>query len=82
MAYAFKVTAKQNVGGSKGIAKGLSVQISKTGGNPNINDILAAKTPSHKISELPGRFRASDFRKLRRERCGHRDRRDLAKSAG
>ena len=26
MPYAFKVTAKQNIGGSKGIAKGMSVQ--------------------------------------------------------
>ncbi len=42
MPYAFKVTAKQNIGGSKGIAKGLTVQISKTGGSPNVNDILAA----------------------------------------
>ena len=42
MAYAFKVTAKQNIGGSKGIAKGMSVQISKEGSNPNVNDILAA----------------------------------------
>lgn len=27
MGYAFKVTAKQNIGGSNGITKGLSVQV-------------------------------------------------------
>ena len=42
MQYAFKVTANRNIGGSKGIAKGMTVQISKEGGAPNINDILAA----------------------------------------
>lgn len=42
MPYAFKVTANRNIGGSKGIAKGMSVQISKEGSSPNINDILAA----------------------------------------
>ncbi len=42
MANAFKVTAKQNIGGSKGIAKGMSVQIRKEGGNPGVNDVLAA----------------------------------------
>ena len=41
MANAFKVTAKQNIGGSKGIAKGMSVQIRKEGGNPGVNDVLA-----------------------------------------
>ena len=42
MAYAYKVTAKQNIGGSKGIAKGMSVQVSKEGCSPGVNDILAA----------------------------------------
>ena len=42
MPYAFKVTANRNIGGSKGIAKGMTVQISKEGSAPNINDILAA----------------------------------------
>lgn len=42
MIYAFRVTAKQNIGGSKGIAKGMSVQIRKEGGNPGVNDVLAA----------------------------------------
>ena len=42
MTYAFRVTAKQNIGGSKGIAKGMSVQIRKEGGNPGVNDVLAA----------------------------------------
>lgn len=43
MAYAFKVTAKQNIGGSKGIAKGLSVQVVTTGtSSPGINHILEA----------------------------------------
>ena len=31
------------------------------------------KGPYHKISGSLGRFRASDFRELRKERCGHRD---------
>lgn len=42
MIYAFRVTAKQNIGGSKGIAKGMSVQIRKEGGSPGVNDVLAA----------------------------------------
>lgn len=42
MLYAYRATAKQNIGGSKGIAKGMSVQISKDGGSPGINDVLAA----------------------------------------
>ena len=42
MANAFKVTAKQNIGDSKGIAKGMSVQIRKEGSNPDVNDVLAA----------------------------------------
>lgn len=42
MQYAFKVTANRNIGGSKGIPKGMTVQISKEGAAPNINDILAA----------------------------------------
>lgn len=41
MIYAFRVTAKQNIGGSKGIAKGMSVQIKKEGGSPGVNDVLA-----------------------------------------
>lgn len=45
MQYAFKVTANRNIGGSKGIAKGMTVQISKEGSAPNINDILAAYDP-------------------------------------
>lgn len=42
MVYAFKVTAKQNIGGSKGIAKGMTVQVRKEGGSPSVNDVLAA----------------------------------------
>ena len=42
MQYAFKVTANRNIVGSKCIAKGMTVQISKAGAAPNINDILAA----------------------------------------
>lgn len=42
MAYAFKVTAKQNIGGSKGIAKGMTVQVRKEGCTPSVNDVLAA----------------------------------------
>ena len=43
MPYVFKVTAKQNIGGSKGIAKGLSVQCVETGTNsPQIKTILDA----------------------------------------
>ena len=43
MAYAFKVTAKQNIGGSKGIAKGMSVQCTESGCNsPQIKTILEA----------------------------------------
>lgn len=42
MVYAFKVTAKQNIGGSKGIAKGMTVQVRKEGGSPSVIDILAA----------------------------------------
>lgn len=43
MPYAFKVTAKQNIGGSKGIAKGLSVQCTETGtSTPQIKTILEA----------------------------------------
>ena len=42
MTYAFRVTAKQNIGGSKGIAKGMSVQVREEGGNPGVNDVLAA----------------------------------------
>ncbi len=37
MPYAFKVTAKQNIGGSKGIAKGMSVQcVEKSISSPQI----------------------------------------------
>lgn len=42
MVYAFKVTAKQNVGRSKGMAKGMTVQVRKECGWPSINDVLAA----------------------------------------
>ena len=42
MIYAFRVTAKQNIGGSKGIAKGMSVQIKKdveSSGKCKISDL-------------------------------------------
>ena len=43
MAYAFRVTAKQNIGGSKGIAKGMSVQCVEQGiSSPQIKTILNA----------------------------------------
>ena len=42
MQYTFKVTANRNIGGSKGIAKGMTVQSSTEGAAPNNNDILAA----------------------------------------
>lgn len=43
MPYAFRVTAKQNIGGNKGIAKGMSVQCVETGTNsPQIKTILDA----------------------------------------
>ena len=43
MSYAFKVTAKQNIGGSKGIPKGLSVQCVEQGvSSPQIKNILEA----------------------------------------
>ena len=41
--YAFRLTAKQNIGGSKGIAKGMSVQIKKD----------VESSGKCKISELP-----------------------------
>ena len=54
MPYAFKVTAKQNIGGSKGIAKGMSVQCVETGTNsPQIKTILEAFKRQHGI-EIKG----------------------------
>lgn len=54
MAYSFKVTAKQNIGGSKGIAKGLSVQCVETGtSSPQIKTILEAFKRQHGI-EIKG----------------------------
>lgn len=43
MPYTFKVTAKQNIGGSKGIAKGMSVQCAERSvSSPQIKTILEA----------------------------------------
>lgn len=43
MAYAFKVTAKQNIGGSKGIVKGMSVQCSEAASTtPMLKTVLEA----------------------------------------
>lgn len=54
MAYSFKVTAKQNIGGSKGIAKGLSVQCVETvTSSPQIKTILEAFKRQHGI-EIKG----------------------------
>lgn len=47
MPYVFKVTANRNIGGSKGIAKGTTVQISKDG--YQIYDILVAYDPQSGI---------------------------------
>ena len=54
MPYAFKVTAKQNIGGSKGIAKGMSVQcVEKSTSLPQIKTILEAFKNQHGI-EIKG----------------------------
>lgn len=54
MPYAFKVTAKQNIGGSKGIAKGMSVQcVEKSISSPQIKTILEAFKNQHRI-EIKG----------------------------
>lgn len=54
MPYAFRVTAKQNIGGNKGIAKGMSVQCVETGTNsPQIKTILDAFKRQHGI-EIKG----------------------------
>lgn len=43
MAYVFKVTAKRDIGGSKGIAKGLTVQVVEPASSkPIVNHILEA----------------------------------------
>lgn len=43
MAYVFKVTAKRNIGGSKGIAQGLTVQlVEPASSKPIVNHILEA----------------------------------------
>ena len=43
MAYVFKVTAKRDIGGSKGIAKGLTVQlVEPASSKPTVNHILEA----------------------------------------
>lgn len=43
MAYTFRVTAKKNISANgQRIGQGMVVQICKEGGNPGINDILAA----------------------------------------
>lgn len=50
MPYAFKVTAKQNIGGSKGIAKGMSVLcVEKSTSLPQIKTILEAFKNQHGI---------------------------------
>lgn len=49
MPYAFKVAAKQNIGGSKGI-KGMSVQcVEKSISSPQIKSILEAFKNQHGI---------------------------------
>lgn len=54
MPYAFKVTAKQNIGGNKDIAKGLSVQCVEAGcSSPQIKTILEAYKRQHGI-EIKG----------------------------
>ena len=54
MPYSFKVTAKQNIGGNKGISKGLSVQCVETGiSSPQIKTILDAYKRQHGI-EIKG----------------------------
>lgn len=54
MPYSFKVTAKQNIGGNKGIIKGLSVQCVETGiASPQIKTILEAYKRQHGI-EIKG----------------------------
>lgn len=43
MAYVFKVTAKRNIGGAKGIAQGLTVQVVEPSvSKPMVKTILAA----------------------------------------
>ena len=43
MAYVFKVTAKRDIGGPKGIAKGLTVQVVEPGSSkPIVNHVLDA----------------------------------------
>ncbi len=57
MPYAFKVTAKQNIGGSKGIAKGMSVQcVEKSISSPQIKTILEAFKNQHGIEKGYIRF--------------------------
>lgn len=54
MPYAFKVTAKQNIGSSKGIAKGLNVQcVERSTSLPQIKTILEAFKNQHGI-EIKG----------------------------
>ncbi len=54
MPYAFKVTAKQNIGGSKGVAKCMSVQCVVSGiSSPQIKTILEAFKRQHGI-EIKG----------------------------
>lgn len=54
MPYAFKVTAKQNIGGNKGIAKGMSVQcVEQSTSLPQIKTILEAFKRQHGI-EIKG----------------------------
>lgn len=53
MAYVFKVTAKRNIGGTKGIAQGLTVQVVEPSvSKPMVKTILAAYKQQFGI-ELP-----------------------------
>lgn len=54
MPYAFKVTAKQNIGGNNGMTKGLSVQCMEASiSSPQIKTILEAYKRQHSI-EIKG----------------------------
>lgn len=60
IAYVFKVTAKRDIGGSKGIAKGLTVQVVEPrSSKPSVNHILEAYKNQLGI-ELPKSLGVSD----------------------
>ena len=73
MPYAFKVTAKQNIGGSKGIAKGMSVQCVEKLKLSRISTESRSRVFPYRSDILPLRSFDTDYKVSSAEEIFHSD---------